>query len=651
MRVLIVDDNPMDRAEAKAALLNGSKRLYQFTEAASADEALRLCAQAPLPDCIVLDLGLPDADGLEVLKRLPRDEDDLLRVPVVVLTASMEIGLNQAALRAGAHDYVGKAWLVPEALTQAVENAIERLGLARAFQVQRRLGDASRKMALELERENRQIQEANRLKSQFLANMSHELRTPLTAIIGFADLLQMGAVAHDAPQHKVFLGHIGSSGRHLLRLINDVLDLSKVESGKFEFFAESFDLAVLVKEVRDVLQSEIERKHLRVVADIEPTLGNLVLDYLSNAIKFTPPSGLITVRARASGARHFRLEVEDTGAGIAAADRPRLFTAYQQLDAGLDKKTEGSGLGLALTRLLVMAQGGRVGVRSAPGVGSVFDLVLNRIHGTDDARSAEAEGRLARSINRRLLVIHDGRDAPPQLVPRLTAAGFRVDAAATGEQAVQRADQQEYDAITLGLLLPDQCGLEALQKIRHHGLSRESPVVGMMMRASAGTAVTFAIADVLSKPIRSGEVVSAMARFRLPGTSPTNVMDIDDDPLALALMRATLKAMGIDAVCMLDGRAALLELDRHRPDAIILDLVMPEFDGFAVLDALQQLPAWRDTPVYVWTSMLLSDADYSSLGRSARAILSKRGGSLDATLDALRSWRPSAATAPLGDPS
>ena len=651
MRVLIVDDNPMDRAEAKAALLNGSKRLYQFTEAASADEALRLCAQAPLPDCIVLDLGLPDADGLEVLKRLPRDEDDLLRVPVVVLTASMEIGLNQAALRAGAHDYVGKAWLVPEALTQAVENAIERLGLARAFQVQRRLGDASRKMALELERENRQIQEANRLKSQFLANMSHELRTPLTAIIGFADLLQMGAVAHDAPQHKVFLGHIGSSGRHLLRLINDVLDLSKVESGKFEFFAESFDLAVLVKEVRDVLQSEIERKHLRVVADIEPTLGNLVLDYLSNAIKFTPPSGLITVRARASGARHFRLEVEDTGAGIAAADLPRLFTAYQQLDAGLDKKTEGSGLGLALTRLLVMAQGGRVGVRSAPGVGSVFDLVLNRIHGTDDARSAEAEGRLARSINRRLLVIHDGRDAPPQLVPRLTAAGFRVDAAATGEQAVQRADQQEYDAITLGLLLPDQCGLEALQKIRHHGLSRESPVVGMMMRASAGTAVTFAIADVLSKPIRSGEVVSAMARFRLPGTSPTNVMDIDDDPLALALMRATLKAMGIDAVCMLDGRAALLELDRHRPDAIILDLVMPEFDGFAVLDALQQLPAWRDTPVYVWTSMLLSDADYSSLGRSARAILSKRGGSLDATLDALRSWRPSAATAPLGDPS
>ena len=661
LRVLIVEDNALDRTEAKAALLNGSTRRYHFLEAATADEALRLCAQAPLPDCIVLDLGLPDADEFEVLKRLPRDEDGLLMLPVVVLTASTELGLNQAALRAGAHDYVGKAWLLPETLTQAVENAIERLGMARALLVQRRRADASRQKMLLLEGENQHIKEANRLKSQFLANMSHELRTPLTAIIGFADLLQMGAVAPASPQHQVFLGHIGSSGRHLLRLINDVLDLSKVESGKFEFFPESFDLALLVGDVRDVLQAEIARKQLRFVAVIEPSLGNLVLDpsrlkqvlynYLSNAIKFTPGGGEITVRANASGARHFRLEVEDTGVGIDALNLPRLFTAYQQLDAGSTKKYGGSGLGLALTRLLVMAQGGSVGVRSMPGTGSVFHLVMNRIHGTDEARSAEAGHRLSTSAHRRLLVIHDRRDDSPLLVPRLTEAGFQVDAAATGEQAVQCADQQEYDAITLGLLLPDQCGLEALQKIRHHGLSRESPVVSMTMRGSAGKAATFAIADVLSKPIRSDEIVSAMARFRRPGTSPTNVMVIDDDPRALDLMRATLKAMGIDAVCLLDGRLALRELDRHRPDAIILDLVMPEFDGFNVLDALQQLPAWRDTPVFVWTSMLLTDAEYESLGHSARAILSKRGGSLESALNSLRRWRPSAAPLPISDPT
>jgi signal transduction histidine kinase len=657
MRVLIVDDNPLDRAEAKAALLNGSTRKYQFIEASSADEALHLCAQSPPPDCIVLDLGLPDAYEFEVLKRLPRDKDNLLNIPVVVLTASR--GLNQAALRAGAQEYVGKAWLLPDTLTQAVENAVERHDMAQALQVQRDLADLARLQRLELESENRQIQETNRLKSQFLANMSHELRTPLTAIIGFADLLQMGLVPQDAPQHAIFLGHIATSGRHLLRLINDVLDLSKVDSGKFEFFPEPFDLAALVTEVREILQTQIHRKHLRVITDIAHSVQNLLLDparlkqvlynYLSNAIKFTPQGGLITIRARASGARHFRIEVEDTGIGIAMADLPRLFIAYQQLDAGSTKKYEGSGLGLALTRRLVAAQGGSVGVRSTLGMGSVFHLMLNRTHGTDGVKSAEDEDRLAAPTDRRLLVIHDDRDDPAELVPGLTAAGFQVDAANTGELGVQQAGNCQYDAIALGLLLPDQCGLGVLARIRDGGLSRDSPVVGMTMRANAGTAATFVIADVFCKPIRTDAIVAAMARFQRPGTRPKNVMVIDDDPSALDLMRATLKAIGIDTVGLLDGRVALRELDRHRPDAIILGLVMPEFDGFAVLDALQQMPDWRDTPVFVWTNMTLSDADYSGLAHSVRTILHKRGGSLDAALDALRRWRH-AADAPIALP-
>ena len=567
MHVLIVDDNPLDRAEAKAALVNGARRRYQFTEAASAAQALQLCAQAPLPDCIVLDLGLPDADGLEVLKRLPRDADQLLRVPVVVVTGSVEQGLNQAALRAGAQDYVGKAWLLPETLTQAVENAIERLRMARAFQAQRQLADVARRQVLELEGQNRQMQEANRLKSQFLANMSHELRTPLTAIIGFAELLQLGTVPQDAPRYQTFLGHIGSSGRHLLRLINDVLDLSRVESGKFEFFPEAFDLAQLVKEVLDIMQTERLRKQLRIVAHIEPALGLLTLDparlkqvlynYLSNAIKFTPQGGLITVRASAVGAHHVRLEVEDSGIGIAAQDLPRLFTAYQQLDAGFTKQYEGAGLGLALTRQLVAAQGGSVGVRSTLGQGSVFHVLLNRIHGTDLTLAAAAVRPPARPIDNRLLVIH--------------------------------------------------------------------PAPGDPAPAIAGSAAaTFAIADVLCKPICADEMASAMARFQLPGGGTVNVMVVDHDPMALDLMRATLQAMGIDAVCLLDGREALRDLDLHRPDAIILALVLPVFDAFAVLDALQRLPAWRDTPVFLWTDRVLTDGEHAVLGQSARALLRQR---------------------------
>jgi len=253
---------------------------------------------------------------------------------------------------------------------------------------QQKMAVESRLISLRLEAENHKIQEANRLKSEFLANMSHELRTPLNAIIGFSELLHAGAVSPESLEHKIFLGHITTSGLHLLQLINDVLDLSKVESGKFEFFAEPVQLPVLVKEVQAILHTQIQLKHIQVTADIDPTLTDLMLDpgrlkqvlynYLSNALKFTPEFGQVTVRARPEGDAAFRIEVEDNGIGIAEADLPRLFTDFQQLDAGSTKQHQGTGLGLALTRRLVEAQGGTVGVCSTRGVGSVFYLVMSR---------------------------------------------------------------------------------------------------------------------------------------------------------------------------------------------------------------------------------------------------------------------------------
>ena len=250
------------------------------------------------------------------------------------------------------------------------------------------LADQSRLKAEQRKSENRQVLEANRLKSLFLANMSHELRTPLNAIIGFAELLQAGAVPVESSKHQQFLGHIASSGHHLLQLINDVLDLSKVESGKFEFYPEPVDLPALVQGSLDVLHTAIQRKHLTVTTEIDPQLTDLALDparlkqvlfnYLSNAIKFTPDRGRILLRASPAGQQHFRIEVEDTGIGIAAADLPRLFTEFQQLDSGHNKQHPGTGLGLALTRRLVAAQGGSTGVRSQLGVGSVFELLLPR---------------------------------------------------------------------------------------------------------------------------------------------------------------------------------------------------------------------------------------------------------------------------------
>jgi PAS domain S-box-containing protein len=541
-------------------------------------------------------------------------------------------------------------WISAHGSLQIIgDKASRMLGIVSEI-TEQRLAEDARLKAQRLEAENRQIQEANRLKSQFLANMSHELRTPLNAVIGFADLLHTGFVKPDSPQHQEFLGHIATSGRHLLQLINDVLDLSKVESGKFDFFPEIVDMPALLKEVQDVLLTAIQRKGIRIVSEVDPSVSDLWLDparlkqvlynYLSNAIKFSNASGQIAVRVSAEGAEHFRIEVEDEGIGISAADLPRLFSEFQQLDSGYSKQHQGTGLGLALTRRLVEAQGGQVGVRSTVGVGSVFYVVMNRHHGADTKR-AEAVTEEARVVEaQRVLVIEDDQRDQDRLVLAFSEAGFEVDAASDGPYAVRRARDTAYAALTLDLRLQDRAGLDLLSTIRDHGASHATPVVGVTMPAGHHMTATFAIANVLCKPIRSDEILSAMTRFRLPAGSRANVMVIDDDQTSLDLMRATLKSIGIDTVCFLDGRVAIRDIDAHRPDAIVLDLMMPEFDGFQVLDALQRLPLWRHVPVFIWTSMLLTDEEYASLAKSARAILIKGGGSMEDMLENVRRWRP-----------
>ena len=557
-------------------------------------------------------------------------------------------------------------WISGHSTIQRIgDHDLRALGIVTDI-TKRRQAEESRLQTLQLENENRQIQEANRLKSQFLANMSHELRTPLNAIIGFADLLHGGAVKSDSPKHPLFLGHISTSGRHLLQLINDVLDLSKVESGKFEFFPEPVDLPALLQRVTDLMHPQLRSKQMQLSIEIDPTLGRLDLDparlkqvlfnYLSNAIKFTPVGGHVTLRALAEGQEHFRLEIEDDGIGIAEADLPRLFVEFQQLDAGSTKHHQGTGLGLSLTRRLVQAQGGTVGVRSTVGRGSVFHLVLRRTPIVPEpAERGMPRPPVAEAC--RLLVIEDERIDRPRAALALKDAGFQVDAAATGAQALVYARSAAYDAITLDLVLPDHPGLAVLGRMRDEGLSGIAPVVGMSMQTQAGSAASFSITDVLCKPIRTAEIVSAMARFRWPEPRRTRIMVIDDDPLALDLMKAALAGMDIDTVCMPEGRAALRDLGLHRPDGIVLDLMMPGFDGFEVLDALRQMPEWRLTPVYIWTSMQLTDAEYRTLARSANAILSKGGGAFATMLAGLQQWRPSppvtaftALTAPTAPP-
>ena len=235
----------------------------------------------------------------------------------------------------------------------------------------------------------RSIELESRMKSEFLANMSHELRTPLNAIIGFTKLMVHGKVGPLAPQHREYLVDILSSGNHLLQLINDVLDLAKVEAGRMEFHPERIDLPRVVREIRDTVRGLASAKHIRIETELDPQVDDLFLDrakfkqilynYVSNALKFTAEQGRVVIRVRPEQDHHFLLEVEDTGIGIRSEDIDSLFSEFRQLDSSAAKKYQGTGLGLALTKRIVKAQGGSVGVRSTPNAGSTFFAILPRV--------------------------------------------------------------------------------------------------------------------------------------------------------------------------------------------------------------------------------------------------------------------------------
>jgi signal transduction histidine kinase len=378
-----------------------------------------------------------------------------------------------------------------------------------------------RRRSSELELQNRRIQEANRLKTEFLANMSHELRTPLNAIIGFAELLHDGQVEYGTPTYKEFLGDILTSGRHLLQLINDVLDLAKVEAGKLDFRPETVDLSKLVNEVTAILRTLASHKRLRIETDV-PALSGIVLDpqrfkqiaynYLSNALKFTPSGGKITARIVEVGDDHFRFEVTDTGIGISATDQSRLFVEFQQLETGSAKRHQGTGLGLALTRRLVEAQGGSVGVSSVVGEGSTFFALLPRKIAVQPAPRIEIPVTEAREGARTILVVEDDARDQAQLVAALASAGYAVELAATGAEALSRWRSREFDAITIDLLLPDMSGLDLLAALHGEGRKLTVPIIVVTVVPDAKVVAGFSVHDILHKPLDRQSLLASLVR-------------------------------------------------------------------------------------------------------------------------------------------
>jgi PAS domain S-box-containing protein len=483
-----------------------------------------------------------------------------------------------------------------------------------------------------LEAQNREVQQANRLKSEFLANMSHELRTPLNAIIGFAQLMHDGRVGAISPQHREYLGDILVSSKHLLQLINAVLDLAKVEAGKMEFSPEPVSLTKLIKEVTQILQTLSASKQLTVAVEVDQTVEQLVIDaaklkqvlynYLSNAIKFTPEAGRITVRGLPAQSGFFRLEVEDTGDGIKLEDLDKLFVEFQQLEAATTKKHQGTGLGLALTKKIVEGQGGSVSVQSQPGQGSVFAAIALPVIG----------------VGPRVLVIEDNEPDRQWLAKILADAGYAVQSALTGAEGIAKAQTDQFAAIILDLILPDVGGWEVLRAVRAGGPNQQTPVIVATVVAEKEVAKGFSVKDFLTKPIAPEALLDALKDTRAGAGGKKRILVVDDDPNTLKMAQAVLQTGGYEAVCHASAESALQAAAESKFSAVVLDLVMPEVDGFEFLARFREVSSCKKTPVVVWTSKDITIEDSHRLKNSAQSITSKDGVGINAVLRELRRY-------------
>ncbi|MET0422775.1 MAG: response regulator, partial [Actinoplanes sp.] len=434
---------------------------------------------------------------------------------------------------------------------------------------------------------------ASQAKSTFLANMSHELRTPLNAIIGFSDLMRMEEP--DGDRRRVpaeWVEHVHTSGRHLLGLINDILDLAKVEAGRLELRPAPLRLDTAIEELLTGLAPLFTTKNLTVVTDLPPVTAladrvrfrQIVENLLSNAIKFTDEGGSITVAVR-SGDEQVYVAVTDTGVGIAAADHPRVFEEFQQV-GDPDRQRAGTGLGLALTRQLVQAHGGEITLDSAPGRGSTFTVQLPA---APTVRSTPAKGPY-------VLLIEDDPHSAELMRTQLTHAGYQVDVAGDGTSGLAAARSSRPDAIVLDVGLPDIDGWEVIRRLKDDDGLAGIPVFFATIVDEPQAGMDLGANDYFVKPVDQGRLLSALAAAVAARPAP-RVLVVDHDDAIRQAIEDGLRAGGADVVACANGRDGLARSRAEDFDLIVCDMQSPEVDGFNLLAAIEHDPATRQTPV------------------------------------------------------
>ncbi len=537
------------------------------------------------------------------------------------------------------------------ALASYASIAIENARLLAELQHER---DLAEQRARELAAKNREVERANRLKSEFVANMSHELRTPLNSILALSQILldRLDGELNEEQDKQVRI--IERNGQNLLRLINDILDLSKIEAGRIDLVPSKFALRDVINNVRSTIAPLVTDKGLELTVDIAPDvppchtdenkIKQILLNLCSNAVKFTERGG-ITIRAAAGYGLSLpkpgepvddwiTVEVQDTGIGIAPEDQPVVWEEFRQIDGSLSRHYEGTGLGLAIVRRLVRLLGGDIELQSAVGEGSTFRFafpatlrqsgaVVQAPRPRPEERPVQPSVVVARSSDRPLvLIVDDDVEVIYILEKYLRDEGYEIVAAQSGDEAIEKARALQPFAMTLDIMLPGRDGWEVIQTLKSDPRTSDIQIIVLSMLDNRQLGYSLGATDYLVKPVSRNDLLQRLDALR-NGAPIRNALVIDDDPIELRVLASALADEQMEVTSFNNGRSALEYLASHTPDVITLDLMMPGMDGFEVLDAIRQMSHLQQVPVLVITAKDILPEDRARLNGRIAAIIQK----------------------------
>ena len=493
-----------------------------------------------------------------------------------------------------------------------------------------------------------------RAKSAFLANMSHELRTPMNAIIGYSEMLEEEFEDEGHDQYLPDIGKIRGAGKHLLSLINDILDLSKIEAGRMDLLLERFDLSEMLRETVATAQPLLDARGVAFEPRLADDMGmvradltklrQVVLNLLSNAAKFTH-EGAVELRTEPferDGERWIRIAVSDSGIGIEADKLEHVFGEFTQADRSTTREYGGTGLGLAISRRFCQMMGGDITATSVVGEGSTFTVeipasvdALEAARSSLDAPAAHGDATLvAEGDGPLVLIVEDDADSRDLLARMLSGAGHRVAMAPDGEQGLALAHELKPDLITLDVMMPCMDGWGMLRRLKADEATCDIPIVMVTMVGDKAMGQSLGASDYLQKPVDRRTLLRSVQRFT--GGSALKVLVVDDDADTRDLLRRSLEHEGMTVREAVDGRAALERLAEFEPGLVLLDLMMPVMDGFEFLRHLRQGETGSDVPVIVLTAKVLSEDEMRELDTATLQVLSKQAADERTVVDEVR---------------